>query len=277
MDVSDRLAAALGVAVRATTPLQGGCIAAVYRADLADGRRVVAKIGGRLLDREALMLRALAAAELPVPAVIHAAPDLLIMRHVEGESRFDARAERHAAELLAALHAHTAPHFGYPTPTLIGGLDQPNPREADWATFYGQHRIGYMAREAERVGRLSAGQRRRVEAVADRLGAWVAPGPPSLLHGDVWTTNVLAADGRITGFLDPAIYYGHAEVELAFIDLFSTFGRPFYDAYQALRPLAPGFFRDRCPLYQLYPLLVHARLFGGHYAEQVDAIARRYA
>ena len=87
---------------------------------------------------------------------------------------------------------------------------------------------------------------------------------------------MLARGGRVTAFLDPAISYGHAEVELAFIMLFNSFGRPFFDAYQALRPLEPGFFRDRAPLYQLYPLLVHARLFGGHYGAEVDAILRRY-
>lgn len=272
-----RVAAALGVAVRATRPLDGGCVAEVHRVDLADGARAVAKVGGRLLEREARMLRALAAAGLPVPEVLHAAPDLLVMGFVEGESRFDAAAERHAAELLAALHAHTAPTFGFPEPTLIGGLHQPNPAEASWARFYGEHRIGYMAREAERVGHLGADQRRRIERVADRLPSLVPPAPPALLHGDVWTTNVLARGGRITAFLDPAVYYGHPEVELAFIALFSTFGRPFYDAYQALRPLEPGFFEARCALHQLYPLLVHARLFGGGYGAQADAIARRFA
>lgn len=272
----DRLTAALGVAIRTTRPLPGGCVAEVYRVDLVDGGRVVAKVGGRLLTREAHMLRALAAAGFPVPGVLHAAPDLLVIEFVAGESRFDAAAERHAAALLAALHEHTADAFGFEAPTLIGGLHQPNPWTADWAAFYGEHRIVHMAVDAERIGHLSAAQRRRIEGVAARLPQLIAPGPPSLLHGDVWTTNVLAEPGRITGFIDPAVYYGHAEVELAFIALFNTFGRPFFDAYHALRPIAPGFFEARCALYQLYPLLVHARLFGGGYAAQADAIARRF-
>lgn len=271
-----RVAALTGAAVARVAPLHGGCIAAVSRVDLADGRVLVVKAGSAGLDVEGRMLADLAAAGLPVPPVVHAAPDLLLLAFMPGESRFDAAAERHAAELLAALHAHTAPTHGYASATLIAGLPLPNPPMADWPRFYGEHRLLAMADPAARAGRLSPQARARLDRLLPRLPALLAPGPPALLHGDVWTTNVLARGGRITAFLDPAISYGHAEVELAFIMLFNSFGRPFFDAYQALRPLEPGFFRDRAPLYQLYPLLVHARLFGGHYGAEVDAILRRY-
>ena len=119
--------------------------------------------------------------------------------------------------------------------------------------------------------------RARVERLAGRVGEWLSePARPSLIHGDVWTTNVLAQGGRITAFLDPALYYADPEIELAFIGLFGTFGRAFYEQYHALRAIAPGFFEERRDLYNLYPLLVHVRLFGGSYVGQVERVLSAY-
>jgi len=118
----------------------------------------------------------------------------------------------------------------------------------------------------------------RVEALCARLGDWLpADETPRLLHGDLWTGNVLVGgDGRISGFIDPAIYYGAAEVELAFTTLFGTFGDAFFARYQEHHPLAPGFFEERRDLYNLYPLLVHVRLFGGSYVDAVDRTLARH-
>src|SRR5690606_31505376 len=99
---------------------------------------------------------------------------------------------------------------------------------------------------------------------------------PALIHGDLWTTNILAQDGRITGFLDPAIYYAHPEIELAFSTLFNTFDAPFFERYRQLRPLEPGFFETRRDIYNLYPLLVHVRLFGGGYVGALERFLRRF-
>jgi fructosamine-3-kinase len=117
---------------------------------------------------------------------------------------------------------------------------------------------------AERLRRLS----HRLEEYLDE------PAYPSLIHGDAWSGNVLAQGGRITGFLDPALYYADAEVKLAFITLFSTFGMPFFARHQALRPLRPGF-AGRCDVYNLYPLLVHVHLFGGNYVASLETRLRR--
>lgn len=94
--------------------------------------------------------------------------------------------------------------------------------------------------------------------------------------GDIWSRNVLARNGRVVGLIDPAIYYGHPEAELAFITLFNTFGDAFFQRYHALRPIAAGFFEERRDLYNLYPLLVHVRSFGGGYVHSVDQILRRF-
>lgn len=270
----DRVEAALGERPTSWRALHGGCIGEVYRVSFSRHPDVVAKVGAGNLDIEARMLRRLAP-NLPVPEVLHADPDLLLMAWVPGSSHFSTAAETHAAELLAQLHSVTADRYGLEFDGLIGGLPQPSAWHEDWLAFFGDRRLRHMALEAERVGHLSASVRRRVEQVADRLGDWIEPAPPALLHGDVWTTNVLAKGDRITAFLDPAVYFGDPEVELAFIGLFGTFGQAFYRRYDAIVGIRPGFFEVRRDLYNLYPLLVHARLFGGGYGASVDRIARQ--
>lgn len=271
----------LGATITAARPLSGGCIGEVSRLDLSDGRRVVAKVdrsAAPRLDVEGYMLRYLREhSALPVPDVLWSEPKALLMTFEPGDSHFSARGQAHAAELLAALHGIAAPDCGLDRDTLIGGLHQPNPKTASWVAFFSEHRIRHMARLAHREGQLPASLLSRIERFADNLDNFIDEPPhPSLLHGDVWTTNVLAENHRITAFLDPAIYYGHPEVELAFTTLFGTFGPPFFEAYQAHRPIAPGFFELRRDLYNLYPLLVHVRLFGSSYLSGVTAAIARH-
>jgi fructosamine-3-kinase len=262
---------------RILKPLQGGCVAEVLQVELADGTLAVAKRarGGAVDFRlEARMLRALEArAGLPVPEVLAAAPDLLLMRylpHAPGGLQ-DEQAQRHAAELVATLHEVRGPSFGYLEDTVIGPLPQPNPPSPGWVSFFRDHRLLHMARLAGEEGSLPAGMQRRLEGVATRLGELIDEPPfPSLLHGDLWAGNILARDGRIVGFVDPAIHYGHLEVELAFATLFGSLGRPFFERYAELRSLLPGFFERRRHVYNLYPLLVHLRLFGSGYLGQID-------
>ncbi len=271
--------AALGRAPVRATALGGGCIDEVYRLEMGGGDSLVAKLGGAggRLALEGFMLRYLAAhGPLPVPRVLHAADELLVMEFLPGASRLDGGAERHAAELVAGLHEQSAEHFGFERDTLIGGLDQPNPQTPSWRAFFRDHRLLYMARQALDAGRLPAALMGRVEALAARLDKWlVEPPRPSLIHGDMWTGNVLSQGGRITGFLDPAIYYADPEIELAFGTLFGTFGEDFFARYAELRPLEPGFFEVRRELYNLYPLLVHVRLFGGGYVSSVESTLDR--
>ncbi len=255
-------------------PLSGGCVGEVYRIEMADGTRLVAKTGntGSGLAIEGSMLRQLAEmSDLPVPGVIHADDTLLLMDYIETSGNLNDSAQAHAAELLAALHGVEGPDFGFERDTLIGGLHQPNPGTARWLDFFRDQRILYMGRQALDAGRLPGRLMTRLETLAGRLERWISePAHPSLLHGDIWTGNVLCRDGRIAGFIDPAIYFGDPEIELAFSTLFGTFGRPFFERYAMLRELKPGFFEERRDLYNLYPLLVHVRLFGGSYVGSVD-------
>lgn len=280
----DRVARLVGRRPTRLAPLSGGCIAEIYRLDFADGTRMVAKCAGAEGDLaiESGMLRYLAEhSTLPVPAVLAldgtGPAALLLLEYVETAGGLDDDAQRHAAELLAALHDVTRPIFGHVRDTLIGPLHQPNPESPSWLAFFRDHRLLHMAREALAAGRISPDLMARIERLAGRLGDWIEePGRASLIHGDVWGGNVLVRDGRIAAFIDPAIYYADPEIELAFSTLFSTFGRPFFARYAEIRPLAPGFFEERRDLYNLYPLLVHTRLFGGGYASDVERIITRF-
>jgi len=283
-----RIAVALGTEVRRLAPLAGGCVGTVARADLADGQSVVVKTadsgGGASLHVEGGMLDALARlSTLPAPRKLHAEPDLLIMTWIDhDDGSLGSGTQRHAAELIAALHGVTpsgdaAGKFGFESDTLIGSLPQPNGWADHWRDFFRDRRLLYMAENAHRAGRLPAALLRRIETLAGRLDRWIAnDAPPSLLHGDLWTGNVLVKGGRIAGFVDPAIYYGDPEIELAFSTLFGTFGEVFFRRYDELRPMRPGFFEERRDLYNLYPLLVHVRLFGSSYIGSVERTLARY-
>lgn len=278
--LADRIEQLIGKRPSRIAALGGGCIAPVHCCDLPNGERIVAKRPppGRTLECEAWMLRHLAErTALPVPAVIAAERDLLLLEYVDSGDAMDARAEAHCAELLAALHAIRGPHFGFMRDTLIGPLDQPNPATPRWLDFFRDHRLLHRARAAHAAGRLPARLLARIETLAGRLDRWIEePTHPALIHGDCWSGNVLVKVGRVAGFIDPAIHWAHQEIELAFGTLFGPFGDAFFRRYAELAPLAPGFFEARRDLYNLYPLLVHAQLFGGGYANSVARTLERF-
>ena len=265
--LADRVAAALDARPVELAALDGGMIGSVHRVELADGRTVAAKTGDTPLETEAFMLRYLASeSDLPVPEVLYADDELLVLEFVPGESTFSPAAERDAADRLARLHDVSADAFGFPRDTLTGPVRQPNPWTDSWAAFFGEHRLRHVADLAVADGSISESLRDRVERVASDLDSLVSPpDAPALIHGDVWTTNLLARDGEIRAFLDPACYYAHPEVELAYVDWTDTFGAAFFDRYREVRGIEPGFVDRRRFVYRLYPLLVHAHLFGGAY------------
>jgi len=279
--LSEGVEGALGERLVSARPLGGGCIGEVYKVELSDGTPLVAKVdreGGAQLECEAYMLRYLRErSSLPVPEVLHCSEHLLLMEFVEGESRFSPAAERHAAELLAALHDIGGAAYGHERDTLIGSLPQPNPWTESWVDFFREHRLLYLARVAREAGRLPAEDARRVGRLAERLADLIGePQPPGLIHGDVWSANVLAKGDHIAAFLDPAIYHADPEVELAFISLFDSFGKAFFERYSEIRPIKEGFFEVRRDLYNLYPLLVHVYFFGGGYLAAVRRTLDRF-
>lgn len=271
--LSHRLEAALGSPVTEARPLGVGFGLDGAEVMLADRRHLAVKARasrsrGPSLALEAYMLGELERlSELPVPHVHYADDDLLVMDFIATDAGgIGASVERHAGALIASLHAVPRARFGYARDTLIGPLHQPNPESARWLPFFRDHRLLFMARAAREEGALPASLMTRIERLAERIEEHlIEPAFPSLLHGDLWTGNVLVRGGKVAGFVDPAIYCGHPEIELAFSTLFGTFGTEFFAAYQERLPLQPGFFETRRDIYNLYPRLVHVRLFGASY------------
>ena len=177
---------------------------------------------------------------------------------------------------MAALHRLPAKSFGYHRGTVIGGLPQPNPPVGSWVSFFRSHRLMFIATTCAQRGVLEPRELTRITRLAGKLGTYLNEPPhPSLLHGDLWQGNVLVKGNKIAGLVDPGIYHGHPEIELAFTTLFGTFGDAFFDAYRSNAPLEPGFFEVRRDIYNVYPNLVHAALFGRSYVSPVMRLLDR--
>ena len=276
--MTSRLAAlvqgAIGRRLHGASSLAGGCVGEVRSLDLDDGTRLVAKLGPGL-GTESFMLNWLTEnTRLPIPRQHYGGDDLIIMDFIETSGPI---AQEDAADHLAALHEQTAAAYGFVRDTVIGSLPQPNPPTPRWVDFFRLHRLLPLARDSCEAGLLPTELRRRIDVLADRLEQWLdEPAAPSLIHGDAWGGNLLCHKGRVAAFIDPAIYYADAEIELAFGTLFGTFDARFFARYAEHRPLRPGFWEARRDILNLYPLLVHVRLFGGSYVEDVEGIVRRF-
>lgn len=175
---------------------------------------------------------------------------------------------------LAHLHERHAPRHGLDHDNYIGSLPQYNGREDSWATFYRDRRLGVQRDLARERNRLPRSRERLLDSLMERIERFVPEGEASLLHGDLWGGNYLISSGQPV-LIDPAVSFGHREVELAFTELFGGFPEEFYRGYNEGWPIDPDY-EDRRPLYQLYPLLVHLNLFGESYGRQVDSILHRY-
>jgi fructosamine-3-kinase len=279
-DMAQRIGALAGVPV---TQVRAAGAQHGYRhltATLADGRAVFAKAaqdGGAqaaAFAAEANGLRWLAdAGAVPVPGVLGVDKNLLVIELLP-PGRPSPQAARDFGAALARTHAAGAATFGAPWPGYIASLPLANTPGTDWGSWYAEHRIVPYLTMAHDRGALPGADVSLVTAVAERIGELAGPPePPSRIHGDLWSGNVLWSGGR--GWLiDPAAHGGHRETDLAMLALF---GAPYLDqimrAYTETAPLADGY-QQRVPLHQLHPLLVHACLFGASYAGQVRAAAR---
>ena len=238
---------------------------------------------------EAVGLALLASAQaVRVPAVVAhgaaqsgAVPAFIVMEWIEQRARYAPLLDQRSAgaqlgRQLADLHRATAPSYGLDHGNYCGATPQDNRWLPTWIEFYGERRLGFQMDLAGQRGLLPSERRRRLERLIGRLDRWIDESAcrPSLLHGDLWGGNWLVDGAGQPVLIDPAVYYGDREAELAMCRLFGGFPADFFAAYDAAWPPAAG--RDeRIPLYQLYHLLNHLNLFGEGYGGQVDSILRR--
>jgi fructosamine-3-kinase len=177
---------------------------------------------------------------------------------------------------LAALHRFGAPGFGFARDNYIAALPQPGAALEDWPSFYRERRLEPMLGRARAAGRIEASVEARFERLFGRLDELAGPAePPARLHGDLWGGNALCDRAGAPVLIDPAVYGGHREIDLAMMSLFGGFSERVFAAYAEAHPLSPDW-RERIPLYQLYPLLVHVNLFGPGYLGSLCAALDRY-
>lgn len=257
-----RVAEMVGVEPGKLRRLAGGDLSEVLLVERADGRIAVAK-GGPSAGTEAAMLCALRDAGIPAPLVEAEHDGVLLLEHVENDGVFSPSAWRDIGGALRKLHEREGANYGWPVDYRLGTVELDNRQGSDWPAYWAQQRLLPTAAVLDRPWR------ERVQQLAVRMPDLLPDNPrASLLHGDLWTGNILVAEGKLAGLIDPALYYGDAEVDLAMLTLFESPPDDFWNAYGAL---ARGW-EQRRPVYQLFPALVHLRLFGASYSVMVERL-----
>jgi protein-ribulosamine 3-kinase len=172
------------------------------------------------------------------------------------------------AQKLAQLHKNTAPIFGLDHDNYIGSLPQSNRQTQKWTEFFVAQRLEPLVTKAVASGLLDSQTAQRFDRLFSKLDQLIPEEKPALLHGDLWSGNVMTDEHGEVCLIDPAVYYGHREIDLAFSTLFGAFSAEFYEAYNEAFPLEKGS-KQRIDLFNLYPLLVHLLLFGRIYSSAI--------
>lgn len=274
----------LGVQHLRSKPLSGGDINDAFRVDCAHGAFFVktnlrAPAGMFAAEARGLeWLREAAALRVPKVVLVSDAEEplgYLVLEYVE-PGRPGAQFDEALAHGLANLHRSGAAEFGLDHDNYIGSLPQANAPAATWAEFYVARRLLPQLERAAASGRASYSMRRGFERLFAAMPTLAGPAePPSRLHGDLWGGNLYVGADGAPWLIDPAVYAGHREMDLAMMRLFGGFSERVFAAYEEAHPLAPGA-EERVALYQLYPLLVHVNLFGGGYVSSVERALARY-
>ena len=260
--IDRELATALGATIVKRDAVTGGDINDASRVELDDGRVVFVKSHDRAPDgmfaAEVAGLEWLRAGPLRVPRVLAHGRDWLALEWLDLGGR---PALATLGRGLAALHRVTVPGFGFAAPNFLATLPQDNTPESDWPAFYVERRLRPLCRRA------GLELDRELDVLRERPHRFGPPEPAARLHGDLWWGNVASCAGEPV-LIDPAVYGGHREIDLAMLALFGGLPDALVAAYHEVWPLADGW-RERIALHQLYPLAAHACLFGGSYGAQV--------
>ncbi|MGA9268542.1 MAG: fructosamine kinase family protein [Rhodomicrobium sp.] len=259
--LAEAAAALLGGTLCTAKALHGGCLSQILLIILNDGREAIVK-GGGASPVEAAMLRAIAASGAPAPKVFAAEGGILVMEAISADGGLS-NAWASLGKALAKLHAAEGNACGWADDYAFGAVAIENGWMKSWPVFWAERRL------LPNCSHVASALGRRIEVLAadlpNRLPELTTP---SLLHGDLWGGNILAAGKEVTALIDPACYYGHGEVDIAMLNLFDGPSPAFYNAYGALKP---GW-KERLIIYQLWPALVHVRLFGSGYRPMVERL-----
>ena len=231
------------------------------------------------LQIEANMLEDINKYHIAVPEVYDVSDTYLLMSYIESTKLAKCAEEIAAAKVLSDLHAVTndARMYGYYYNTTIGSFTQKNEQtQYNWTLFLGQMRIMPMARICYDKGYIDKGLVEKLELLCRDMYKRIdmAEIRPSLLHGDLWEGNILFNMNGAT-LIDPALSFGDKEMDLAYILMFDTFGKTFFEHYEEVHTLSKDFYDVKVPLYQIYPLLVHVALYGGNYIQQLEHLLKR--
>lgn len=266
------------------TPVSGGDINQAYLIDSNKGRFFV-KTNDWERFPAMLQLEAMGLFQLEdtntfrIPSVIttgeHQGSSYLVLEWIEkgspGPDFWD-----NFGSLLSRLHGFTDEQFGLNYNNYIGSLKQSNNHHACWASFFAEERIEPLFNKAFDNGHFDQGDRMALEKLLNKLGDIVPRESPALVHGDLWNGNYLVDDNGNAVILDPAIYYGHREADIAMMKLFGGFPQQVFDTYNEQRPLESGW-EERVDLHNLYPVLVHLNLFGAGYLQQARNIIQKFS
>ena len=272
-----RVEAALGVKVERAERVTGGDINDAYALHCAGGDKLFVKTKARapatMYVREAEGLAFLReAGALRVPEVRFVDEQMLVLEWVEASGR-SARFDEELGRGLAQLHRFGAPSYGLGQANFVGSIPQDNTPARSWCEFYRARRLEPLIARAGST--LPHTVRRDFDALFARLPALVVEEPPARLHGDLWSGNVHSDERGAPVLIDPAVYGGSREIDLAMLQLFGAPSQRMFAAYEEVYPLVDGW-RERVALYQLYPLLVHVCLFGASYVSSVARAVTQY-
>jgi len=209
---------------------------------------------------------------LPCVDIIKQRDEFVALEYVENNSCLN---EIEVARIIANLHSNSSDKFGFEYDTEIASLTQKNTQTNSWIEFFKNERIFYMSKKAFDENRIPLETLNKIDKFLNKLENFLPEPKPALLHGNIWSGNILS-NGNDIKFIDPSIYYGHNEAELAFIKLFNTFSNKFFDEYSSISKIDKEFFEYRANIYNLYPLLVHIRIFGRSYLKEFEAILNKF-
>jgi fructosamine-3-kinase len=273
------------------TAVSGGCINHGARLDMEGGGAFFLKWNPAappgMFEAESDGLTALRSAKAlrtPMPVARGGGagvPGWFLMEHVaQGRPApdFHARLGRGLASLHCPRGDEGDEKVGWHRGNWIGSLPQSNTPSASWAAFWRDERIVPQLERAREGGHLQGADGTLLDDLVDAIPRALADVDrirPALLHGDLWNGNVYAGPGGEPVIIDPAVYRGHGEVDLAMTELFGGFSSDFYDAYEEAAAIDPAYRAVRRDLYQLYYLLVHVNLFGSGYVAGTVAATKR--